>query len=245
MPMKVLTTWTHQIGASHENPSIDYEFSEYLSHELFMNARQIAVDELRRASNFVIAAANCFFDRSNFMIRRFSFWLILTCFASATTTTTISDDDGPADTVPELKALGSYAGSWDVEITSKGQPFTKGKVIATWILDGRFLQQTGDLQAKDGSTVVKYSSLMTYDPAKKVYRTWIFLSDGQTGDSEGTWSAKDRVMTSIGRKDETGGFSTTTADFSETGVEKWRIVFKDGRGQVVSEMSGRNTRQQK
>ena len=62
------------------------------------------------------------------------------------------------------------------------------------------------------------------------------------GESEGTWNAKSQVMTSVGRKDENGGFSTTTADFSESHVEKWKIVFTDRTGKVVSEMSGKNTR---
>lgn len=175
------------------------------------------------------------------MKRSFASCTILACFAYAGAI--IAADDGPSDKVPELKALGSYVGSWDVEITSKGLPFTKGKSETKWMLDGRFVQQTGDLQAEDGSTVVKVTTLMTYDPAKKVYRSWTFLSDGSTSESEGTWSAKDRVMTSVGRKDERGGFSTTTADFSEAGVEKWKIVFTDGTGKVVSEMSGKNTRQ--
>ncbi len=109
----------------------------------------------------------------------------------------------------------------------------------------RFLQQTGELQAKDGTAVMKYASMMTYDPARKVYRSWIFLSDGQTGESEGTWNAKSKVMTLVSRKDENGIFSTTTADFSEPGIEKWKIVSKDRTGKVISEMSGKNTRHEK
>ena len=177
------------------------------------------------------------------MTRFFAFCSMLACFASAGAT--IAADDGPSDKVPELKALDSYVGSWDVEITSKGLPFTKGQSSTNWTLDGRFVQQTGGLQAKDGSTVVKVTTLMTYDPAKKAYRSWTFLSDGSTSESEGIWNAKDRVMTSVGRKDENGGFSTTTADFSETGSEKWKIVYTDRTGKVVSEMSGKNTRQKK
>jgi hypothetical protein len=53
------------------------------------------------------------------------------------------------------------------------------------------------------------------------------------------------VITSVGRKDVNGGFSTTTADFSEAGIEKWKIAFTDGTGKIVSEMSGKNTRQKK
>ena len=165
---------------------------------------------------------------------------MLACFAYAVAS--IAADDHPSDKVPELRALGSYVGSWDVEITTKGLPFTKGQSATKWTLDGRFVQQTGELQAKDGSTVIYVTTMMTYDPAKKVYRSWTFLSDGSTNESEGTWNAKDRVMTSVSRKDENGGFSTTTADFSEAGIERWKIVYTDRTGKVASETSGKNTR---
>jgi hypothetical protein len=177
------------------------------------------------------------------MARVFAFCSIFVCLASSGSVS--AAEGGPSDKVPELKLLDHYAGSWDFEMTSKDQPFMKGRVTGTWILDGRFLQQSSEALDKDGAVVFKYMSLMTYDPVKKVYRSWIFLSDGFTGESEGTWDAKGRVMTSVGRKDENGVSSTTTADFSEAGVEKWKIVFTDATGKVVSEMSGKNTRNKK
>ena len=175
------------------------------------------------------------------MERFLTFCSLLGFFAYAGSA--LAGDDGPSNLVPELKTLDHYAGSWDTEITSKNPPFTKGTVTAKWILDGRFLQQTAE--GKDGPTVFKYMSLMTYDPTKKVYRSWIFLSDGFAAESEGSWNAKNQVMTSVGHKDENGFFSTTTADFSEAGVEKWRIVTSDGTGKVINEMSGKNSRQKK
>ena len=174
------------------------------------------------------------------MTRFFAFCSMVACLTS--TGAAIAAEDGPSPNVPELKALDHYGGAWDVEITSKGIPFTKGQATAKWILDGRFIQQTGELRSEDGSTVVKGTTLMTYDPTNKAYRSWTFRSDGSAGESEGTWDSKGRVMTSIGQKDASGGFSTTTADFSEAGVEKWKIVYTDGAGKVVSEITGKNTR---
>ena len=153
---------------------------------------------------------------------------------------TAAEDEKRSDNIPELAALERYAGSWETEFTSKNLPYSKGKVTAKWVLGGRFLQQAAE--ATDGSDF-KYMSLMTYDPVKKIYRTWFFLSDGITGETEGTWDAQGQVMTSVSPKDDRGGFSTTTADFSEPGVEKWKIVYKDTSGKVVNEMSGKNTRQ--
>jgi hypothetical protein len=60
-PMDVVSSWAHQIGASHEDPAIDEDFAEFLSHDFFVRNRQIAVDELRRASKFVLAVAKFFF----------------------------------------------------------------------------------------------------------------------------------------------------------------------------------------
>lgn len=60
--MGVVRSWAQQIGSSHEDPSIDDNFSEYLSHGFYINGRQIAVDELRRSSKFVLNVAKFFFE---------------------------------------------------------------------------------------------------------------------------------------------------------------------------------------
>lgn len=155
----------------------------------------------------------------------------------------LSSAEGPSPEVPELKALDHYAGSWDVVITGGGSPFSKGEVNATWILDGRYLQQIGTLQSADGKQTLKYTALMTYDPQRNTYRAWTFLSDGYTGEARSTWDAKAKVMTSITPNE--GSTTTTTADFSEAGTEKWRIVARDAAGNVVFEMAGKNTRRPK
>lgn len=61
-PMGVVVTWAQQMGSSHEDPLLDKEFAELINHGLFINGRQIAVDELRRASKFVLLAAEYFFQ---------------------------------------------------------------------------------------------------------------------------------------------------------------------------------------
>ena len=165
---------------------------------------------------------------------------MIVCLCSAGVA--VAEDGGPSADVPELKVLDHYAGTWDVQIASKEFPFSKGQDSARWILDGRFLQQSGELRSQEGSAVLKVTTLMTYDPAGKVYRSWTFMSDGAAIESEGTWDPKARVMTSVSRKDGNGGFLTTTADFSEPGVETWKIVYTDRDGKVVSETSGKNTR---
>jgi hypothetical protein len=177
------------------------------------------------------------------MARILAICLSLVCLASQALAAV--GDDKPSKEIPELKVLEHYLGIWKTEITSKELPFTGGKVTVKKVLGGRFVEQLGDMEAKDGTKVFSVKTLMTYDTNKKVYRNWIFVSDGNTFESEGTWNAKDRVMTSIGKKDEHGAFSTTTADFSEDGFETWKIARTDGDGTERVLMSGKNTRQKK
>lgn len=58
--MQVVTTWAQQIGANHEDTSIDEDFIELISQGFFINGRQIAVDELRRSSQFTLGVADEF-----------------------------------------------------------------------------------------------------------------------------------------------------------------------------------------
>lgn len=60
--IKIVRSWAQQIGSSHEDPSIEEDFDELLSQDFFVNNRQIAVDELRRSSHFVLHVAKFFFD---------------------------------------------------------------------------------------------------------------------------------------------------------------------------------------
>jgi hypothetical protein len=170
------------------------------------------------------------------MTRHFS--VLLFAFVACQTPAVFAGD-GPAKDVPELQALSNYIGDWDVEITSKDSPFTKGEATAEWILGGRFVQQTGFLSSADGKTVLKITTLMTYDQKAKAYRMWHFLSDGATSEALGKWDAKKRTMTSV-RSD--GTTTTTTASFTKNGIERWTIVTTNQNNEVVGKIGGTNTR---
>jgi hypothetical protein len=171
------------------------------------------------------------------MIRLFVFLLIA---VRAVQATVVSADDGPAKDVPKLQALSNYVGTWDVAITSRDFPFTKGEATATWILDGRFVQQTGVTTSADGAAVLKGTTLMTYDPERKTYRMWSFFSDGSTSEATGKWDATNRTMTST--RSQGGNTTTTTAKFTGDGIEKWSFVTRNQNNHVVGEFSGTNTR---
>lgn len=171
------------------------------------------------------------------MLRRLVLLLIA---VTACRTADVWAANGPAKDVPELRVLSNYIGTWDVAITSKDSPFTKGESTAIWVLDGRFVQQTGVLKSDDGANVLKVTTLMTYDSERKTYRMWSFLSNGSTSEASGTWDEKNRSMTSI--SNEGGTTTTTTARFTENGIEEWMFVTTNQNKEVVGRFGGTNTR---
>ena len=153
--------------------------------------------------------------------------------------------------IPELNVLNRWVGKWDVEMTVKPNADvpkgmrSKGWVTTEWTLNFRFVQQFGTMWAGEGTPAVQIHSLMTYDPRKKAYRTWMFFSTGHMSESEGTWDEKTRTLTSKSRDADSGTTTTTKATFAEDGAETWSIITKDRDGKVVNETTGKNTRQKK
>ena len=162
------------------------------------------------------------------------------CLSVCLTASALRAQDGPAADIPELKVLSHYVGTWDVLITSPDAGFTKGEATAKWILDGKFVQQTGSMTSPDGSRTFKMKTLMTYDKQAQKYRMWQFRSDGSTAQATGEWDEATRTMTSVERNDQ---FTTTTkAHMTQDGTEKWTIVAKDQNDKTVFQISGTNTR---
>lgn len=69
------------------------------------------------------------------MVVRFALFLV---FVAASQPIHVRAVDGPAKDIPEMQVLSNYIGTWDVAITSKDSPFTKGESSTSWVLDGRF-----------------------------------------------------------------------------------------------------------
>src|SRR5207244_805764 len=88
-------------------------------------------------------------------------------------------NNAPAAVPPlpaELKVLERYVGAWEGTSTIKPGPWTpqevqgKGSAVFKWALGGRFLQI--DATSSDGQAL----GMMTYDPARKEFRSWQFHS---------------------------------------------------------------------
>ena len=161
-------------------------------------------------------------------------WCLVTLFGISFVQ---AEDAGPAKDVPELQVLQHYAGTWDVVMDNAD---SKGVATAKWILGGRFLEQSGAMHSP-GNPDIWVTTLFTFDAEKKQYRCWTFVSNGAISQSEMTWDAKSKTMTSVAQPDANGVRATNTADFSTTGKERWRFVYRDRDDQQVGEMSGVNT----
>jgi hypothetical protein len=161
------------------------------------------------------------------------------------------EPQGPARDVPELQVLNHWAGTWGTELTTKPNADlpngakAKGRATGEWVHGGRFLRQTWAMEESQGIPKLSGSTMMTYDPRKKVYRSWSFFSNGYTSESQGVWDPKSRTLTSTSRDAESGRTTTTKATFAEDSTETWSIVEKDRDGKIGSETTGKNTRRQK
>lgn len=153
---------------------------------------------------------------------------------------------GPAKEIPELQILSCYVGTWEVSGASSESPNApafKGKATSKWILDGRFLEQTGVIHASAGGNPTTITTLMTYDADKKIFRTWTFVSDGRATESEGKWDPATQTMTSVDCPGVKHQVVTTTVNFSEAGIQKWKLVIADQSGTILKQMIGKNVRQ--
>jgi hypothetical protein len=119
---------------------------------------------------------------------------------------------------------------------------TTGSAAGEWIHDGRFLRQTWSVNAAEGLPAFNGSSIRTYDPRTKTYRTWSFDSGGNTEESQGTWDPKTRTLVWKVRENLSGGITTSTSTFPEEGKETWSLLIKDGDGEVLADVNGTGTR---
>ena len=141
---------------------------------------------------------------------------------------------------PELDALKNYAGKWEVAVTDNAS--AKGEAAGQWILENRFLQQSWSLDfGTQDASKLSGTTLMTYDPTKRVYRAWHYFSNGTFAEAEGTWDDASRTFTWTGRDISKGTTIVTKASFDGE-IEKWSIVTTKDGGEQVSSFGGTNTR---
>ncbi len=152
---------------------------------------------------------------------------------------------GPSPDVPDLAALSGLIGNWDCRFQSKenGAAARTGTATGAWIHGGRYFRQVWTIDAAGAEPGLSGSSIMTYDPAKKTYRSWHFVSTGSTSEGVGAYDKATKTMTWTAR--DPNGFRTSTKSTPSGDAEDWTITVTDTDGRVVSDMSGKNIRRKK
>jgi hypothetical protein len=67
---------------------------------------------------------------------------------------------------------------------------TQGKATCRATLEGRYFEFRSETVPPGDSEL----QIMTFDPAAKVYRQWVFASDGYRHEAEGRWDAATTTM---------------------------------------------------
>jgi hypothetical protein len=135
--------------------------------------------------------------------------------------------------------LDRFLGRWETSATirklgdAKREIRTQGEGVCTATLGGRYYEfRTATIPAGDSELQV-----MTYDPETKLYRQWVFSSDGYSHAADGTWDAATSTLRWTGKS----GTQTFVIDdhFVAGGQLDWTLERKDAAGNVVQTITGR------
>lgn len=146
----------------------------------------------------------------------------------------------------DSRPLASYEGTWDCEFKIDSTDGTEprifnGVVEAKWVLDDKFLEQTGKYRLGENSKPLIIKTMMSFDRTEKRFQYDYFNSFGEIHRSFGQWDKNKKTMTST-RTDKNGNTSTINANFSTPDVETWSIETTDHNGKRLSRIYGTNTR---
>lgn len=144
---------------------------------------------------------------------------------------------------PELKILDKYAGTWKFEGVESPAEWTpkevryNGITVNQWVLDGWF--QHHKVTFGDGREGI---DIITYDPRKKVFRQWNFMSLGLYSESLGTWDEQTQTLTF--KSDLGDGFgAVSTMKFLDKDNREATLIVTDVQGKVYLSSMSKLTRQ--
>jgi hypothetical protein len=149
----------------------------------------------------------------------------------------------PADPPPspEQQVLDRFLGNWKTTYTVPKAEWTPeartGSATITFerVLGGAFLLERSEHADKSSGMIVR-----TYDAARKQYRGWGFLSDGQSNEGTGTWDARAKTFT---WKVPGPTFLTTARHtFTDDDTFAWDVVVTGTDGKALFRMEGTSTR---
>lgn len=147
-----------------------------------------------------------------------------------------------ADPPPETKVLERFGGTWSMDQTMKTADGREIKLtgVATHklVLGGRFLESTS--VTKPGEHQVLQLSI--YDEKRRIYRSWYFDSNGQSGEWKGTWDNDSKTWTQAANLGH-GHTATSTFRFVDDATIASSLTGRSPDGRVSLEVLGTFTRQ--
>lgn len=149
---------------------------------------------------------------------------------------------GGEESSPE-EVLALWVGTWkgkDVIKPTKSNPKEltwEVSLECKWMLGRQFVEEFGEVPANNH----KHRYIVGYDATKKVYRDWLFMSDGTTMQSTGSWDAQTKTMT---WKADIGDGSTVVGKthFIDADAYEWTALGRDKSGKVFLDMHAERRR---
>jgi hypothetical protein len=180
---------------------------------------------------------------------------LLTLFSSPL----IADDDRP----DQLQVLDRNVGVFDAEMTVKpglwvpNGSHTNFKYKSEWVLNGRVLKTEGfGKRTQDGKKQKEeFIAMMTYDVNTKKYMGAVFYgvrgggadywASDVNSQNESVWDAKTQTMTAFSKDPQTGITYKGVTRWISKDENTWHHVFKDAKGKVLMERTGKAVRREK
>jgi len=138
----------------------------------------------------------------------------------------------------QFDVLKRFAGEWQTEtlLRRPGPPArevaTKGKASCRATLGGRYYEFRAETVPPSDSDL----QVMTYDEAARVYRQWVFSSDGYRHEATGVWDSTTSTMTWRDKSD--GGEFVIEDRWRSADRLEWNLVRKDAGGNVTQTITG-------
>jgi len=153
-----------------------------------------------------------------------------------------ADDPAPRPALtPELKVLGRFVGDWTERIEFPGKQVVKGVGHTRWILRRTYIESIFRVTLPDGQ-IMQHLSLFTWDPQKKVYRTWMFSPGTLPMESTAAWDAASGTFSSTSKPDARGMVTISESRFINGNVIRWTVESRGKDAKVLFSLKGVDTR---
>jgi len=143
----------------------------------------------------------------------------------------------PAQTVLGADAvLQRFEGRWRTHVTIKSVKMTPHVIEATGVgvglvtLGGQYLEYRAKTDAMPGYPVDEDLQVSTWDAVNKVYRHWVFDSEGNRFERTGTWDEAHHTLT--WRANELGCELVIHDRFVSDDRIEWDLVRRDPAGKI-------------